>query len=189
MVKFLLENEFLSISFPRSLTMVNDNLTIFFMNNFGYRINRMFPSWYQTLSDKVCQWLSTGQWFSPGPPPIKLTPRYSWNIVESGAKHHQTNKHFKCLCYYFSFLCFRVCVWLYGGYFFSFVCFVCLFLFIRLFGCLFLLDFFVCFPSFFFFFVFVLCLFYLGNQSNYSKTTNLHNSIRVYLIIFLEMKK
>jgi hypothetical protein len=24
-------------------------------------------------------------WF---PPPIKLTPRFSWNIVESGAKHH-----------------------------------------------------------------------------------------------------
>ena len=27
-------------------------------------------------------------WF---PPPIKLTPRYNWNIVESGVKHHQTN--------------------------------------------------------------------------------------------------
>jgi hypothetical protein len=27
------------------------------------------------------------------PPPIKLTPRYNWNIVESGVKHHQTNKH------------------------------------------------------------------------------------------------
>ena len=26
------------------------------------------------------------------PPPIKLTPRYSWNIVESDVKHHQTNK-------------------------------------------------------------------------------------------------
>jgi hypothetical protein len=26
-----------------------------------------------TLCDKVCQWLSTGRWFSPGPPPIKLT--------------------------------------------------------------------------------------------------------------------
>ena len=139
MVKFLLENEFLSISFPRSLTMVNDNLTIFFMNNFGYRINRMFPSWYQTLSDKVCQWLSTGQWFSPGPPPIKLTPRYSWNIVESGAKHHQTNKHFKCLCYYFSFLCFRVCVCVcgcMGGIFFPLcVLFVCFCLFVCLVAC------------------------------------------------------
>jgi hypothetical protein len=30
--------------------------------------------------DKVCRWLATG-------PP----PRYSWNIVESGVKHHQTN--------------------------------------------------------------------------------------------------
>jgi hypothetical protein len=26
------------------------------------------------------------------PPPIKLTPQYNWNIVESGAKHHQANK-------------------------------------------------------------------------------------------------
>ena len=26
------------------------------------------------------------------PPPIKLTARYNWNIVESGVKHHQTNK-------------------------------------------------------------------------------------------------
>ena len=26
-------------------------------------------------------------WF---PPPIKLTPRYNWNIVESGIKHHKT---------------------------------------------------------------------------------------------------
>jgi hypothetical protein len=28
-------------------------------------------------------------------PPIKLTARYSLNIVESGAKHHQTNKQAK----------------------------------------------------------------------------------------------
>jgi hypothetical protein len=28
----------------------------------------------------VCQWLATGRWFSPGPPPIQL-------IVESGVKH------------------------------------------------------------------------------------------------------
>ena len=25
------------------------------------------------------------------PPPIKLTPRYSWNIVESDVKHHKPN--------------------------------------------------------------------------------------------------
>ena len=24
--------------------------------------------WYPTLCDKVCQWLATGQWFSPGTP-------------------------------------------------------------------------------------------------------------------------
>ena len=167
MVKFLLENEFLSISFPQSLTMVNDNLTIFFMNNFGYRINRMFPSWYQTLSDKVCQWLSTGQWFSPGPPPIKLTPRYSWNIVESGAKHHQTNKHFKCLCYYFSFLCFRVCVcvcvcvWLYRGYFCFPLCvlFVCFCLFVCLVACFWLI--FLCVFLHFSFSLSLSCVFFI----------------------------
>ena len=165
MVKFLLENEFLSISFPRSLTMVNDNLTIFFMNNFGYRINRMFPSWYQTLSDKVCQWLSTGQWFSPGPPPIKLTPRYSWNIVESGAKHHQTNKHFKCLCYYFSFLCFRVCVCVcmcgcMGGIFFPLcVLFVCFCLFVCLVACFWLI--FLCVFLHFSFSLSLSCVFFI----------------------------
>jgi hypothetical protein len=40
-----------------------------------------------TLCDKVCQWLATGRWFSPVlrfPP-----PRYNWNIVESGIKHHK----------------------------------------------------------------------------------------------------
>ena len=43
-----------------------------------------------TFCDKVCQWLTTGQWFSQGfPPPIKLTPRYNWNIVESGIKHNK----------------------------------------------------------------------------------------------------
>ena len=46
-----------------------------------------------TLCDKVCPWLVTGRWFSLGirfPPPIKL-PRYKWNIVESGIKHHNPN--------------------------------------------------------------------------------------------------
>ena len=33
-----------------------------------------------TLCDKVCLWLATGRWFSPGP------PQYNWNIGESGAK-------------------------------------------------------------------------------------------------------
>jgi hypothetical protein len=49
------------------------------------------------LCDKVCQWLATGRWFSPGPL-VSFTykndrhARYNWNIVESGVKHHQTNK-------------------------------------------------------------------------------------------------
>jgi hypothetical protein len=43
------------------------------------------------LCGKVCQWLTTGRWFSPVlrfPPPIKLTTTYNWNIVESDVKHH-----------------------------------------------------------------------------------------------------
>ena len=50
------------------------------------------------LCDKVCQWLATGQWFSPGLPVSSTTKTdrhdisYNWNIIESGIKHHQTNK-------------------------------------------------------------------------------------------------
>jgi hypothetical protein len=36
------------------------------------------------------------------PPPIKLTTRYNWNIVESGVTHHQTNKQTR---YYMAKLC------------------------------------------------------------------------------------
>ena len=45
-----------------------------------------------TLCDKVCQWLATSPWFSPGPPvsTTNKTNRHD-NIVESGVKHHQTN--------------------------------------------------------------------------------------------------
>ena len=46
--------------------------------------------------DLECVALSvTGLWqvgnFLRFPPPIKLTPRYNWNIVESGVKHHNNN--------------------------------------------------------------------------------------------------
>ena len=50
-----------------------------------------------TLCDQVSQWLATGRWFFPGPP-VSSTNKshhhdiYNWNIVESGAKHHQANK-------------------------------------------------------------------------------------------------
>ena len=47
------------------------------------------------LGDKVCQWLATGRWFSPGAPVSstkKKSPRYNWNIVESGVKHHKPNQ-------------------------------------------------------------------------------------------------
>ena len=50
------------------------------------------------LSDKVCQWLATGRSvvFSGSCRFLhqyNLPPRYYWNIVESGVKHHHTNKH------------------------------------------------------------------------------------------------
>ena len=56
------------------------------------------PSWrgvlHSTLRDKVCQWLVTDWWFSLGTP-VSSTNKtdhwYSWNIVESGVKHHNHN--------------------------------------------------------------------------------------------------
>jgi len=45
-----------------------------------------------TLCDKVCQWLVTGQRFSPGPPVSSTNKTDCHDIVESGVKHHQTNK-------------------------------------------------------------------------------------------------
>ena len=48
-----------------------------------------------TLCNKVYQWLATGRWFSQGPlvsSTNKTDSWYNWNIVESGIKHHQTNK-------------------------------------------------------------------------------------------------
>jgi len=49
-----------------------------------------------TLCAKVCQWLATGRWFSPGPPvsSTNKTDRHdmhNWNIVESGVKHHNSS--------------------------------------------------------------------------------------------------
>ena len=43
---------------------------------------------------RVCQWLATGRWFSSGPivSSTNKTDWYNWNIVESCAKCHQTNK-------------------------------------------------------------------------------------------------
>ena len=49
-------------------------------------------TWDTTVWVKVCQWQVGGFiWF---PPPIKLTARYNWNIVESGIKHHNPNPYF-----------------------------------------------------------------------------------------------
>jgi len=50
-----------------------------------------------TWCNKVCQWLAAGRWFCPGTrPPVSSTDYwYSWNIVESGVKHHSINPHIK----------------------------------------------------------------------------------------------
>ena len=46
------------------------------------------------LCDNVCQWFATCLCFSLGPLVSSINqnwpPRYNWNIVESGVKHHQT---------------------------------------------------------------------------------------------------
>ena len=49
-----------------------------------------------TVCDKVCQRRAAGRWFSPCTPVSSInetdyTRRYSWNIVESGIKHHNPN--------------------------------------------------------------------------------------------------
>ena len=46
-----------------------------------------------TLFDKVCQWLVTGRWFSPGPPVSSTNTTDRHNITGVLlVKHHQTNK-------------------------------------------------------------------------------------------------
>ena len=49
-----------------------------------------------SIQHKVCQWLVTDQWFTPGTlvSSTNETDRhewYNWNIVESGIKHHNPN--------------------------------------------------------------------------------------------------
>ena len=44
------------------------------------------------ICDIVCQWLATGWWFSPGPPPIKLTHDITGILLKVCVKHHQSNK-------------------------------------------------------------------------------------------------
>jgi hypothetical protein len=56
----------------------------------------LFITW-KVNGFSVCQWLASGRWFSPDIPFFfhqqNWPPRYDWNIVESGVKHHkQTNQ-------------------------------------------------------------------------------------------------
>ena len=48
-----------------------------------------------TLYGKVCRWIATGGWFSPGTP-VSSTNKTDRNIVESGVKQPQTNKQTYC---------------------------------------------------------------------------------------------
>jgi hypothetical protein len=59
-----------------------------------------------TLCNKVCQWLATGCWFSPGTPVSSINKTepswYNWNCVESGIKHHNSNSSIKTNRFYLS---------------------------------------------------------------------------------------
>ena len=63
----------------------------------GVRIPVMVKCLDTTLSDKICQWLTTCRWFSPGTPVScannNWPPRYNWNIIKSGVKHHNPNHY------------------------------------------------------------------------------------------------
>ena len=70
------------------------------INNYLYNLFLSLLMWVRisirvrctTLCDKVCQWLATGRWFSLGTPVSSINKTDRHNIVESGVKHHQTNK-------------------------------------------------------------------------------------------------
>jgi hypothetical protein len=71
-----------------------------------------------TLCDKVCQWLATGRWFSPGPPVSSTNKTDRHDITEILLKValntiKQTNKYFfndyNIHCYQIIFL--RCCYW------------------------------------------------------------------------------
>ena len=49
-------------------------------------------SWTQyNMSDKVCQWLATGRWFSLGPPASSTNKTDHHDItVDSGGKYHNS---------------------------------------------------------------------------------------------------
>ena len=77
-------------------------------------------SWWSvldtTLSDKVCQWLAIGQWFTPCTPvsSTNKTDRHDIieNIVESGLKQHKPNLIIRfCLCCLRPHIKYAVYIW------------------------------------------------------------------------------
>jgi hypothetical protein len=77
-----------------------------------------------TLCEKVCQWLVTGLWFSPGPPvtiilSLKINlflPWYSWKTSELGINNNHSLAHnqvkWRSNTYQFNRAIFGVIVWL-----------------------------------------------------------------------------
>ena len=59
--------------------------------------------------DKVSQWLTAGQWFSPVSSNNKTD---CWNIVECGVKHHNLN--LQVYIYLSVIFCHQFCVWLWS---------------------------------------------------------------------------
>jgi hypothetical protein len=85
-------------------------------------VRTLFMARCTTLCDKVCQWLAKRSVVFFGSSSFlhqkNWPPRYNWNIVESGVKHHQTNKHIsetvrstKYLLWYYRFEYFKGIQW------------------------------------------------------------------------------
>ena len=76
-----------------------------FVTPYGWRrvkVNIFFRSWRgvldSTLCDKVCQWLATGRWFSPGPPVSEILLKVTLYTINK-----QTSQngiwHIICMCF------------------------------------------------------------------------------------------
>ena len=70
---------------------------------------------YNITCDKVCQWLVTGRWFSPGTPVSftnKTNRHDNWNIVERGVKHHRPNPD-RTIAGYYNMIIVLILIFLY----------------------------------------------------------------------------
>ena len=79
----------------------------FFFQIFNMGVNNLKNIWHRswrgvldtTLCDKVCRWLATGRWFSPGTPVSSTNKTDRHDITEIllkvALKHHKLNKPVK----------------------------------------------------------------------------------------------